>query len=109
MDADMELLAASPMLRRLRWLDLRDNQITQKGIEALAASPNLPALRFAHLGDNPVEDPTPQIGQTDAFGDAILSVDIPPAARRLEAQYGKRPWLSYELFGPYFPPERDTF
>jgi uncharacterized protein (TIGR02996 family) len=107
-DAAAESLAASPHLGNLRWLDLTYNQITQRGLDAICASTNLPALRFVDLGDNIVDDPTPRIGETDVMTNAIVRVEIPQAARALEARFGKRPWLSYESAGT-FPPERDQF
>ncbi len=107
-DNDAKALAASPHLGQLRWIDLVGNQIGAPGIEAIAASTGLPSLRWADFGDNPGPDPTPQIGETDPDSNDVMSIEIPPAARELEARFGKKAWLSPRLTRT-FPPGRDQF
>ena len=108
-DDEARLLAASPHLGRLRWLDLTYNQIGQSGLEAICAGTGIPSLRFLDFADNAALDPTPKIGETDPSTNEIVALEVPPAARELEARFGKKPWLSFELVGTMFPPERDLF
>src|SRR5262249_51205062 len=49
-DAGVEALAASPHLKRLKALGLRDNGITAAGAKALARSENLPELTTLMFG-----------------------------------------------------------
>jgi hypothetical protein len=98
-DAEATLIADSPHLRNLEWLDLSNNQIGAAGLEALAASENLPRLGFVDLRWNAVDDPTPQ--HADEY-DATS-----PTAEALQAEYGHREWLDAR---PRYrwPPDRDA-
>jgi uncharacterized protein (TIGR02996 family) len=108
-DAAARALAASPHLGRLRWLDLSYNRIGQEGLEAICASTQLPSLRYLDFANNAAPDPTPKIGETDMDTNEVISLEISPEARALEARFGKKPWLSPEFVGTMFPPERDLF
>lgn len=57
-DATIELLVGNPHARRLRYVDVGINRLTQRGVEAIAASPSLKGLRYLELRANDVEDPT---------------------------------------------------
>ena len=64
-DAGAVALAASPHLRRLRYLDLRFSDLGEDALAAIATSPNLPRLEVGLLDGNRVadlcEDKTPAL------------------------------------------------
>lgn len=98
-DAEAQLIAASPYLRNLEWLDLSHNQIGVEGLEALVASANLPRLGYVNFSDNAVDDPTPQ--HADEYDATSL------AAEGLQQKYGHREWL--DAHPRYrWPPDRDA-
>jgi uncharacterized protein (TIGR02996 family) len=106
-DEEAQLLAASAHLGRLRWLDLSHNRVGQAGLDAITGSPGLPSLHYFDFAGNAAPDPTPKIGETDMDTNDVVSIEIAPAARALEARFGTRRWLSPVLIGTLFPPERD--
>ena len=108
-DEGVRLLAASPHLRGLRWLDVAGNGIGQAGLEALASSPNLADLRVLEFADNAAADPTPRVGETDINSGEVMWLSITPEARELEARYGKKLWLSEPVHCAWYPPGREQF
>jgi hypothetical protein len=105
-DADVELLAASPHLRGLAYLDLEDaDRLTVRAFDALAASPHLPALSF-------VRHDLHRYGRAASFTfgdfgkDVRELVDRPLAryAPELEARHGRIAWLHpVESYGTETP------
>jgi hypothetical protein len=92
-------LASSQHLTELEWLDLRNNQIGQAGLEALAASERLPGLGFLGFSGNAAADPTPR--HADEY-----DRDTREAAE-LQNKYGSRDWLSARV-RTVWPPDRDA-
>ena len=86
-DAEITVLARSPHLARLRWLDLRRNRIGLPGLEVLVAA--LPDLVYVNLEDN------------DGYDSAA------PLAEQLQASHGFRRWLRPGV-RPAWPPDRDV-
>ena len=97
-DSEAGLIASSPCLTELEWLDLGLNHIGAAGVTALAASSGLPRLGYVGLRGNAVDDPTPR----HADGHDADS----PLAADLQARYGRREWLSTHLRAVW-PPDRD--
>jgi uncharacterized protein (TIGR02996 family) len=84
-DTEASLLAASPHLAGLEWLDLTNNVIGPAGLEALAASANLPSLGYLGFSGNQTADPTPRhADEYDGYS---------REARELEGRYGHKDWL----------------
>jgi hypothetical protein len=105
-DADLELLAASPHLRGLAYLDLEDQErLTVRAFDALAASLNLPALSF-------VRHDLHRYGRAAAFTFGSFGKDVreladrplPRYAPELEARHGRIAWLHpLESYGTETP------
>lgn len=93
-DEEVEILARSPYLGNLRWLDLSFNRITVRGVEALCASTSMPQLAFLNLAGNPVPEPGESCG-VDGMSGLIVweSIALSDFGRRLEARFGYRAWL----------------
>ncbi|HEY2284172.1 MAG TPA: hypothetical protein VGH88_00370 [Streptosporangiaceae bacterium] len=97
-DAECELMAGSPYLSELEWLDLGSNHVTAAGVTALAASAGLPRLGWVGLLANDLDDPTPR--RADEYdADSALATE-------LQARYGRREWLSAHARAVW-PPDRD--
>jgi uncharacterized protein (TIGR02996 family) len=91
-DDDVEVLAASPHLAGLWWLDLGHNPIGRRGVEALAAAgERLPSLVYVGLDANPC-DPRETVGLE---GFLIVDVRLPADGKALEALHGHLPWLHH--------------
>ena len=101
-DSAIQILASSPHARRLRWLELGVNRITQNGLEMIAASPHLRGLKYLCLRGNDVDDP---IDRWTSEGEAIIWTEVREAGRALEAKYGPLEWLhAPDFFSVAFPP-----
>lgn len=103
---DNGLLAVlkTPVIKEIRWLDLRFNQITNTGVESLCQI-NLPNLEVVELFGNPC-DKIGEIFQIDSVTESIISrsIKLTPFAAILEAKYGYRRWLHpISEFGDAFP------
>jgi uncharacterized protein (TIGR02996 family) len=97
-DAEARLIARSPYLSELEWLDLGLNHIGAAGLTALAASAALPRLGYVGFLGNAMEDPTPQHAD-DYDNDSQFAAD-------LQARYGRREWLSAHSRAVW-PPDLD--
>ena len=101
-DDEVVMLAASPNLPRLRYLDLSYNpKIGERGIEQLIRSPLRDQLQFVGRWGNPYH-PTPAV-ETDWDGSIYDVIDSPLAAQ-LEARFGVVPWLHADADD--YPPSR---
>jgi uncharacterized protein (TIGR02996 family) len=89
-DDDMEALVRDARLDRCEWLDLRSNNIGERGVKALAASPRIRAIPIVLLTFNP-SDPATQFSDGEMW--------LPPEGAELEKAYGRIPWL-------HLPPPR---
>jgi hypothetical protein len=106
-------LARSQQLHALQWLDLSETGITEVDVEILAASPALKDLAYLDLRNNPCRDP---VDAAEGYGfDGITgmivseSIWLPRFGRELEARYGPISWLhSLERFRERHPPDRYT-
>lgn len=98
-DEEVALIARSPNLGNLEWMDLSANRIGAAGLDALAASDRLPRLGYLWFRGNLVEDPTPR------FADEY-DADTPEAIA-LQEKYGPREWLSARPRAVW-PPYRDA-
>ncbi|HVC61004.1 MAG TPA: TIGR02996 domain-containing protein [Acetobacteraceae bacterium] len=92
-DEDIARLAASPMLGDLRWLSLAWNGITMAGFEALAGSTMLPRLRYGNFVGNEV-DPSEQIIEEQGYA---VDTWMPPEGEWLEQRYGPLAWLHHSV------------
>jgi uncharacterized protein (TIGR02996 family) len=97
-DAEAGLIANSPYLSELEWLDLGLNHVGAAGVRALAASAALPRLGYVGLLGNALDDPTPQHAD-DYDADSLMATE-------LQARYGRREWLSAHSRAVW-PPDRD--
>lgn len=88
-DDDIIALAGSPHAARLRWLDLRFNLCTARGVEAIAASPYLKQLYAVNLEPNAV-DPVDRLEYYDETHQHAVRTE---AGKALEAKYGPLRWL----------------
>lgn len=88
-DVHVQLLAASPHMRALRWLSLARNHLTLAAAEAIAQSPYLRQLALAEFRFNPV-DPAELIGRDSGI---IVASWMPEPGQQLEARFGPLPWL----------------
>lgn len=84
-DAETLLIAGSPHLAGLEWLDLTSNVIGPAGLDALATSGNLPSLGYLGFSGNQTADPTPRFA--DEYAGCTLE------AVELERRHGHRDWL----------------
>jgi len=98
-DEEAALIARSPYLGDLEWMDLGANHIGAAGLDALAASERLPRLGYLGFMGNAVDDPTPR------FADEY-DADTPEATA-LQAKYGPREWLRARPRAVW-PPYRDA-
>lgn len=100
-DDDMITLANATTLKNLWYLDLSDNQITVAGVESLASSDNFPQLTHAVLDNNPGD-----VHERCGLEAAIVHVWMPPEGDRVEAVYGRVPWLHFpEACWTEYPPD----
>lgn len=83
-DDDMVALARDARLDRCEWLDLRSNNIGERGVKALAASPRIRAIPVVLLAFNPC-DPAAQFSEGEMW--------LPPEGQELEKAHGRIPWL----------------
>lgn len=97
-DDDMVALARDARLDRCEWLDLRTNQIGERGVQALAASPRIRSIPVVLLAFNPCDPATQYSDDGSGYGEMWL----PPEGQALEATYGWIPWLHLP------PPRRQT-
>lgn len=88
-DSHLLMLAASNTIKSLDWLSITYNQLGFDGANALAASPVTRDLSFVNFFGNRL-DPVAQFGFDDAN---IVGEWLPPEAEKLEAEYGRVPWL----------------
>ena len=98
----VHVLATSPHLANLAYLDLTDNgQLTPHALDHLALSPNLPALSAVRLDWNIWWDKVPPHGSYESRLQRRL---VPEWAPALEARHGYLPWLhAEELYGSWEP------
>lgn len=101
-DDHVRVLATSPHLANLAYLDLTDNgQLTPHALDHLALSPNLPALSAVRLDWNIWWDKVPPHG---SYESRLQSRQVPEWAPALEARHGYLPWLhAEELYGSWEP------
>jgi hypothetical protein len=85
-DAGAKLVAASPFLCGLWWLDLSSNDIGEDGAEALVASPHLVELGTLVFYDN--RDRLCERSNRDGEG-----AGVPPLGQALERKHGHRGFL----------------
>jgi uncharacterized protein (TIGR02996 family) len=91
-DREATLLASSPFVRRLVYLNLAGNKIGQPGLEAITASPNLAALRVLHVEFNPVEDPVSK-WSNDGVSGLTYYEGAGPMQALLKKKYGEKAWM----------------
>ncbi len=89
-DDDARVLAASPHLSRCEWLDLRGNAIDAGGVAALLASPIIRAIPMVMLDGNLVD---PAMQHSRDYDGRIMDEWLPPEGRDAEARYGRIGWL----------------
>lgn len=102
-DDAITALAGSAASRRLHWLDISVNQITEAGLAALVASPHLPALAYVSVRGNRFASPVDEHGSE---GDSMVMTRPSDTGKALEAKLGHRvAWFHapYE-FGDSYPP-----
>jgi uncharacterized protein (TIGR02996 family) len=97
-DLHLQLLAASPQVRELRWLSVANNRLSFAAAEALAASPHLPRLRYAEFDGNPC-DPADRVGRDSGI---VVAVAESEDGKRLEARFGRLRWLRREVIPDRF-------
>jgi hypothetical protein len=68
-DDQIERLARSPHSRRLRWLGIALNKITQRGLDAICGSQHLKGLLYLECRGNAFADPTDSFGTE---GEAVV-------------------------------------
>jgi len=86
-DAGVARLAVSPHLRNLLAINLEQNRLTANGVRALAESRGVPRLRLAGLAGN-VEDLRPDTAQGER------GEELAPLAQQIEDELGGRiGWL----------------
>jgi len=90
-DDAVRVLAGSPHLARLRWLNLEQTGVTEAGIEALAASDRLPNLRYVGVDSDLRLNPVPGYD----YDGSLVDVTPPILGPRLAERYD-RPWLHWE-------------
>jgi hypothetical protein len=90
-DNQVELLAKSPFVADLCWLDLSSNSLGLRSLRALAASSTLESLQWLNFGSNKVEDPSPE----PCFDmGTLVHVNYSQLGMELEKEFGKKAWLS---------------
>ncbi len=88
-DDDMVALARDARLDRCEWLDLRSNNIGQRGVTALADSPRIRAIPVVLLTFNPCDPGTQFSDDGSGYGEMWL----PDEGKELEQRHGRIPWL----------------
>lgn len=88
-DDDVIALAGSPHAARLRWLYLRFNVCTERGVAAIAASRYLKQLYAVNLEPN-AADPVDRLEYYDETHQHAVPTE---AGKSLEAKYGPLRWL----------------
>ncbi len=91
-DVEAGLLASSPFVRRLVYLNLAANKISQVGLEAITMSPNLAALQVLHVEFNPVEDPVSK-WSSDGVSGLTYYEGAGPMQVLLKQKYGEKAWM----------------
>lgn len=94
-DTDIEMLASSPNLTGLAYLEMRNQtQLTVRAFDALATSKNLPALSFVghdyYSRNYAVESPWGGLGGLKSRHNAHA---LKAHVSELEARHGRIPWL----------------
>lgn len=98
-DEEAAVIARSPYLGELEWMDLGANSIGAAGLESLAASDRLPRLGYLGIMGNAIDDPTPRFAD-EYDADTLVAV-------ALQEKYGRREWLSARPRSVW-PPYRDA-
>lgn len=95
-------------MSKIRWLDLRFNQITSKGLEILCAA-NLPELEVVALYGNPCGEPTETFNIDLSDGNILTnSIKTNSLARNLEIKFGYKKWFHpITEYGEPFPLPKD--
>lgn len=91
-DLHIQLIAASPYAKNLRWLSVARNNLTIASAQAIAVSPHLRQLEFADFLLNPA-DPVEQLGLDSGI---VVHASMPREGQDLEDQYGYLRWLHRE-------------
>lgn len=95
-DDDAIAMAKCAALGRVTWLDLRENQIGEKGVRALAESPYMQNKVVVMLGGNPC-NPAEEVSY-DSMG-TVADSGLPDVALRIESDLGRRvPWFRTRRF-----------
>src|SRR5262249_49993230 len=91
-DRDAIALADSPHFGRLRWLDLARNRIGDRGVDALAAatSRRFAELRYLGLLINECQDPSEEPVEDES---GRVTFQDRPEGDALEQKYGTLAWL----------------
>jgi hypothetical protein len=103
-DERLSEIISTTEFEQVRWLDLRFNQISRKGLEALCAA-KLPELEAVAIFGNPCGDLRETFKSQGLDGDIVPGSIKPSAlASELEATYGYKIWLHPLLeHGEAFP------
>jgi uncharacterized protein (TIGR02996 family) len=109
-DRGAEVLAGSPLLGRLTWLDLERTYLGDAGARHLAASPRAGSLRFLLLSGNQVGDPgaialaeSPHLRQLEFLDLRGNFVCTTTGKLALREAFGERVVWSYPDSGPANP------
>lgn len=104
-DDDVHRLVSYPPLTLLRWLDLRDNRLTNRAVQALASARYLDDLVYVGLNGNAdVSDP---LHYVDVDHGQVIGRSTNRLGRALENESpkGYLAWIHARWnFGPFFPP-----
>lgn len=113
-DAALSALANSTHVGALRWLNLSQCSISAAQVDLLAASSVLRTVEFLDLSDNPAPDPSDASAGygTDWLTNSIVpeSVNVPEFGWQLQQKYGTIRWLNplWNYMRDY-PPSRYSF
>lgn len=100
-DDNMYRLTHVSALDHLWYLDLSDNLISLRGVEIFACSPFFKQLSHVVLDGNPGD-----VHERCGVEEAIVHVWFPRNGDRLEARYGRIPWLHFpEACWSDYPPD----
>ncbi|MEM9462650.1 MAG: hypothetical protein AAGF11_51355 [Myxococcota bacterium] len=104
-DDDIVVMAQSPHIGSLRWLDLSGNRLTGRAHETIACSSSLARLAYLGLDDNASPSPVDR-ASSDVFDGAIVETWTTEAGRSLERKARRRlAWLhAPERFSRSYPP-----
>lgn len=91
-DNEIRLIAQSTQLRSLRWLGLAHNQIGEAGAEMLARSPAVPSLAYVEFTGNPFAPAEDHFFDNGYVVDSGLNDD----GLALERRCGKVRWLHHK-------------